>query len=61
MVGFILLNIHVNKHLVQATLYLMKTHFTSYSMQQHLSSSLISCEKQMFRIEFNPCKVNLNT
>jgi hypothetical protein len=29
-------------------------------MLQHGSSSLISCEKQTIRIEFYPCKVNLN-
>ena len=34
---------------------------TSYSMQYNESSSLISCEKQTIRIEFYPCKVNLNT
>jgi hypothetical protein len=34
---------------------------TCYSMQYNGSSSLISCEKQMIRIEFYPCKVNLNT
>jgi hypothetical protein len=30
----------------------VKPHFTSYSMQYNGSSSLISCEKQMIRIEF---------
>ncbi len=30
-------------------------------MQYKGSSSLISCEKQTIRIEFYPCKVNLNT
>jgi hypothetical protein len=59
--GFILQNIHGIRHLVQTTLYLMKTHFTSYSMQQHVSSSLTSCEKQMIQIEFKPCKGNQNT
>jgi hypothetical protein len=34
---------------------------TYYSMQYNGSSSLISCEKQTIRIEFYPCKVNLNT
>jgi hypothetical protein len=34
---------------------------TFYSMQYNGSSSLISCEKQTIRIEFYPCKVNLNT
>jgi hypothetical protein len=36
-------------------------YFTFYSMQYKGSSSLISCEKQTIRIEFEPCKVNLNT
>jgi hypothetical protein len=30
-------------------------------MQYNGSSSLISCEKQTIQIEFQPCKVNLNT
>jgi hypothetical protein len=34
---------------------------TYYSMQYNGSSCLISCEKQTIRIEFYPCKVNLNT
>jgi hypothetical protein len=34
---------------------------TYYSMQYNGSSNLISCEKQTIRIEFYPCKVNLNT
>jgi hypothetical protein len=34
---------------------------TCYSMQYNRSSSLISCEKQMIRMSFYPCKVNLNT
>jgi hypothetical protein len=35
---------------------------TCYSMKQHGSSSLISCEKQTIQIEFfYPCKVYLNT
>jgi hypothetical protein len=34
---------------------------TCYSMQYNGSISLISCEKQMIRIEFYPYKVNLNT
>jgi hypothetical protein len=38
----------------------VKPHFTSYSMQYKGSSNLISCEKQTIRIEFYPCKVNLN-
>src|SRR5699024_3722253 len=31
------------------------------SMQYNGSSSLISCEKQIFESSFYPCKVNLNT
>jgi hypothetical protein len=34
---------------------------TCYSMQYNGSNSLISCKKQTIRIEFYPCKVNLNT
>jgi hypothetical protein len=52
----IVANIFSNQHLIS-------THHisTCYSMQYNGSSSLISCEKQTIRIEFYPCKVNLNT
>jgi hypothetical protein len=54
--SYMVSNIFSNQHLVS-------THHTStcYSMQYNGSSSLISCEKQTIRIEFYPCKVNLNT
>jgi hypothetical protein len=60
------LNVYLSSHTWYQTFsnqQLLQSHhiFTCYSMQQHGSSSLISCEKQTIRIEFQPCKVNLNT
>jgi hypothetical protein len=54
--SYMVANIISNQHLIS-------THhtFTCYSMQYNGSSSLISHEKQTIRIEFYPCKVNLNT
>jgi hypothetical protein len=54
--SYMVANIFSNQHL-------LSTHHisTCYSMQYNGSSSLISCEKQTIRIEFYPCKVNLNT
>jgi hypothetical protein len=53
--------IHGSKQFSQPTSFASILISTYYSMQYNGSSSLISCEKQTIRIEFYPCKVNLNT